>query len=131
MTARLAGRLELDVIGLAPGLVDRLRRTAAFANPMFFERERARLSTHKTPRVIACHEVCGGRLLLPRGCLDGVRDELDEAGITVVVADDRSDGTRSRPASPGACRQASNAPWTRSRGTRPECRSRRPARARR
>ena len=55
--------------GLALGLVDRLRRTAAFANPMFFERERARLSTHKTPRVIACHELSGGRLLLPRGCL--------------------------------------------------------------
>jgi hypothetical protein len=59
---------------------------------MFFERERARLSTHKTPRVIACHEVCGGGLLLPRGCLDGVRNELDEAGVTLVVADDRVEG---------------------------------------
>jgi hypothetical protein len=98
VTARLAGRLELDVAGLALGLVDRLRRTAAFANPMFFERERARLSTHKTPRVIACHEVCGGRLLLPRGCLDGVRNELDEAGVTLVIADDRveSDAIKAR-----------------------------------
>ena len=92
VTARLAGRLELDVAGLALGLVDRLRRTAAFANPMFFERERARLSTHKTPRVIACHELCGGRLLLPRGCLDGVRNELDEAGVTLVIEDDRVEG---------------------------------------
>ena len=35
---------------------------AGFANPEFFERERARLSTHKTPRVIACHEDNGDRL---------------------------------------------------------------------
>ena len=92
VTARLAGRLELDVASLALGLVDRLRRTAAFANPMFFERERARLSTHKTPRVIACHELCEGRLLLPRGCLDGVRDELGEAGVTLVIEDERVEG---------------------------------------
>jgi hypothetical protein len=53
----LTGRVAILVAGMAPDLRDRLRRTAAFANPEFFERERARLSTHKTPRVIAC----GGR----------------------------------------------------------------------
>ena len=55
----LTGRVEILVAGMAPDLCDRLRRTAAFANPEFFERERARLSTHRTPRVIACHEDTG------------------------------------------------------------------------
>ena len=89
----LSGRVEIPVAGMAPDLRDRLRRTAAFANPEFFERERARLSTHKTPRVIACHEDTGDRLLLPRGCRDGVVDELEAAGTDVNVRDERSDGS--------------------------------------
>ena len=88
----LTGRVEIPVAGLAPDLCDRLRRTAAFANPEFFERERARLSTHKTPRVIACHEDTGHRLLLPRGCLEHVVDEFDATGADVTIRDARSDG---------------------------------------
>jgi superfamily II DNA or RNA helicase len=89
----LTGRVEIPVGGITPDLRDRLRRTAAFANPEFFERERARLSTHKTPRVIACHEDTGDRLLLPRGCLDSAVDEIEPAGAEVTVRDERSPGT--------------------------------------
>jgi hypothetical protein len=64
----LGGRIQLSASSVPPALRDRLCRTAAFANPTFYERERARLSTHKTPRVIACHEQTGESLLLPRGC---------------------------------------------------------------
>ncbi|HEU0316393.1 MAG TPA: hypothetical protein VFR49_03630, partial [Solirubrobacteraceae bacterium] len=88
----LTGRVEIPVAELAPDLRDRLRRTAAFANPEFFERERARLSTHKTPRVIACHEDTGDRLLLPRGCVEHVAAELEQAGVDVTIRDARSDG---------------------------------------
>ena len=88
----LTGRVEIPIADLAPDLRDRLRRTAAFANPEFFERERARLSTHKTPRVIACHEDAGERLLLPRGCLDHVVDELAATGTDLTIRDARSDG---------------------------------------
>ena len=60
---------------------------------MFFERERARLSTHKTPRVIACHEDAGESLLLPRGCLARVVDELERCwGRLKSSRDTRSDG---------------------------------------
>lgn len=90
---RLAGRVEITAADLPADLRDRLRRTAAFANPVFFERERARLSTHKTPRVIACHEETGDVLLLPRGCRQRVEDELGSSGIPLVVTDNRSDGT--------------------------------------
>lgn len=89
----LRGRLELDVSDLPAAVVDRLRRTAAFANPVFYEREAARLSTHKTPRVIACHEDRDGRLLLPRGCLDGARGVLEDAGVALHVHDARVDGS--------------------------------------
>jgi hypothetical protein len=89
---RLAGRVEISVARLAPDLRDRLRRTAAFANPEFFERERARLSTHKTPRVIACHEDTDDGLLLPRSCLDAVVEEIEATGADVTVRDERSNG---------------------------------------
>jgi superfamily II DNA or RNA helicase len=92
LTVRLGGRLEIPTAGLSTELRDRLRRTAAFANPVFHERERSRLSTYATPRVIACHEETADRLLLPRGCLDGVRVELESAGASLVLEDARSDG---------------------------------------
>ena len=93
VTAQLSGCVEIDVTALSAGLCDRLRRTAAFPNPVFFERERARLSTHKTPRVISCHQDAGDRLRLPRGCLDAVREELDAAGAALVVEDARAEGS--------------------------------------
>lgn len=88
----LAGRVSIDVSGVAGEVRARLRRTAAFANPMFYEKQRARLSTHGTPRVIACHEEQGGRLVLPRGCFDPAREALAEAGYRVEVRDERVDG---------------------------------------
>ena len=92
MRVRLAGRVDVDCSGLPAVLRDRLRRAAAFANPMFFERERARLSTHNTPRVITCFEQHGDRLLLPRGCLDPVKEELAAVGVASSVCDERADG---------------------------------------
>jgi superfamily II DNA or RNA helicase len=89
---RLGGRVVVDCSGLPATLRDRLRRTAAFANPMFFEREQARLSTHNTPRMITCFEQDGDRLMLPRGCLDRVKEELAAVGIDGSVCDERSDG---------------------------------------
>ncbi len=88
----LSGRVQIPISGLPPDLRDRLVRTAAFANPVFYERERARLSTHNTPRVVSCHDQLADRLLLPRGCLDRVVDELEAHGVTSKVNDERSDG---------------------------------------
>lgn len=90
---RLADRVQIPTASLPPDIRDRLVRVAAFPNPVFFERERARLSTHKTPRVIACHESAAGDLLLPRGCLDRVIAELEGYGVKVGVVDGRSHGT--------------------------------------
>lgn len=89
----LPGRVEIPVAGMAqelrvgegrgpPEAVAEIRSTAS----------RVRAGTHKTPRVIACHEDTGDRLLLPRGCVDGVVDEIELTGIAVTVRDERSNG---------------------------------------
>lgn len=88
----LAARVQIPTSGLPSDIRDRLVRVAAFPNPVFFERERARLSTHKTPRVIACHEQARADLLLPRGCLDRVIDEFEGYGVKASVDDARSHG---------------------------------------
>jgi superfamily II DNA or RNA helicase len=89
---RLDARVQIPLAGLPGELRDRLVRTAAFANPAFYERERARLSTHNTPRVISCHEQLADQILLPRGCLDRLVDELGDYGIAAKVDDARSEG---------------------------------------
>ncbi len=93
VAVRLSGRVEIPVRGLPADLRDRLRRTAAFVNPEFFERERARLSTHNTPRVIACHQETDEVLLLPRRCLNAARDHLEDTGVQVVIDDTRACGS--------------------------------------
>ena len=94
----LDARVQIPMLDLPPELRDRLVRTAAFANPMFYERERARLSTHKTPRVVSCHEQVVAHLLLPRGCVGRAMDELEASGVTVRLKDARSDGEEIRVA---------------------------------
>ncbi|MGH3026006.1 MAG: DEAD/DEAH box helicase family protein, partial [Gaiellaceae bacterium] len=108
----LEARVQIPTSNLPPQLRDRLCRTAAFANPVFFERERARLSTHKTPRVIACHELTGDHLLLPRGCLDPLIDELKAHGVKADVDDLRSDGTAITASFNGALSQDQGAAFT-------------------
>jgi hypothetical protein len=88
----LAARVRIPTANLPPELRDRLVRVAAFPNPVFYERGRARLSIHKTPRVIACHEHAGAELLLPRACLDDVIEEIETCGATAEVDDIRSEG---------------------------------------
>jgi superfamily II DNA or RNA helicase len=76
------------------GLVSAFKRTAIFANPMFFERQRLRFSTYNTPRYIFCGENQGSDLWLPRGCLDDCLAWMAEAGAEVDLVDERNPGKR-------------------------------------
>ena len=119
----LGGRIQLPASSVPPALRDRLCRTAAFANPMFYERERARLSTHKTPRVIACHEQLGESLLLPRGCLARVIARTPSR-ITPSI------WWRGRSAMSSASSAAAGSATARARASRPNRSSRSRARRR-
>lgn len=77
---------------LPPWLYDRMRRLAAFANPVFYERQRLRLPTGRVPRVIACAEEHSRHLALPRGCLDDLRALLERHEVSLVIDDQRHHG---------------------------------------
>ena len=92
ISATLAQRLYLRCEGLPAALLDALRRLATFSNPVFLERQRLRLSTALTPRVIACFEETGHILALPRGCREPLEELLDGLGIRLELADERTAG---------------------------------------
>ncbi len=92
LTATLAQRLYVRTEGLPAALLDAMRRLATFSNPLFLERQRLRISTARTPRVIACFEQHGDFLVLPRGTLAPLREMLTGLEIRLHLADERSDG---------------------------------------
>src|SRR5450759_968139 len=57
--AVLAQRLLIEKTGLPAALLNQLKRLAAFQNPEFYKKQRMRLSTAMTPRVITCARLPG------------------------------------------------------------------------
>jgi superfamily II DNA or RNA helicase len=93
ISATLEGMLAIDRIGLPPALVASLKHLASVHNPEFYQREKLRLSTWRTPRMIRCYEEDLDRLYLPRGLLKDTSKIVNAFGSKLVI-DDR------RPAAP-------------------------------
>jgi len=87
-----AQRLFVDKAGLPDALLSQIKRLAAFQNPEFYKKQRMRLSTRGTPRVIDCTENQSRFLVLPRGCLVDLEDLLQEHDIHLDVGDERITG---------------------------------------
>jgi hypothetical protein len=67
VNAVLAQRFFVEKVGLPSVLLNELKRLAAFQNPEFYKKQKMRLSTALTPRVIACAEELPLFVALPRG----------------------------------------------------------------
>ncbi|HYW77653.1 MAG TPA: DEAD/DEAH box helicase family protein [Gammaproteobacteria bacterium] len=92
VNAVLAQRVFIDAQGLPSALLNRIKRLAAFQNPEFYKKQRMRLSTALTPRVIARAEEVGHYIAVPRGCLAAVNMLFADNGIELTVRDDRLAG---------------------------------------
>ncbi len=91
--AVLAQRLYIEKAGLPPPLLNQLKRLAAFQNPEFYKKQRMRLSTAMTPRVISCADELPTHISLPRGCAPDVAALLSELHVTLLVGDKRHVGS--------------------------------------
>ncbi len=89
----IAQRLYIEKTGLPSPLLNQLKRIAAFQNPEFYKKQKMRLSTALTPRVIACAEDLERFVALPRGCLAGAEQLLAEHGVKLLVEDQRHEGS--------------------------------------
>ncbi|MEX2555217.1 MAG: DEAD/DEAH box helicase family protein [Actinomycetota bacterium] len=85
----IATDLAIPRGALPPSLLSKLKHLASLHNPLFYERQRLRLSTHQTPRLIRCYEEDLTHLHLPRGLLAQVEDAVAAAGSRLVTDDHR------------------------------------------
>lgn len=92
ITAVLAQKIFVEKKSIPSELLNRIKRLAAFQNPEFYKKQKMRLSTHNTPRVIACFEELPEYVALPRGCRDALETLLKELGITLHLDDKRQTG---------------------------------------
>ena len=88
----LANAIFIRQTELTPSLRGRLIRLAAFVNPEYANMQRLRLSVYNTPRVIDRSVNGDNHLILPRGCLDGVRDTLRAEEAEFEISDQRQNG---------------------------------------
>lgn len=92
LSITLASLLYVDKTALPQPLANRLIRLAAFQNPEFYKAQAMRLSVWDKPRIIGCAENFPRHVALPRGCLDAVRDLLQDNGIGCELHDERNPG---------------------------------------
>jgi superfamily II DNA or RNA helicase len=86
--------LSIDRIGLPPALLAGLKHLASLHNPDYYEKERLRLSTWKTPRFLRCYGESLDRLLLPRGLREAAEAVVAEASSRLVVREQHQDLAR-------------------------------------
>ena len=79
--------LSIERIGIPPALLAALKHLASIHNPAYYEKERLRLSTWKTPRFLRCYGETVDRLLLPRGLREAAAAVVAEAGSNLRVHD--------------------------------------------
>ena len=92
--AHAGAMLSIDRIGLPPALLAGLKHLASLHNPEYYEKERLRLSTWKTPRFLRCYGESFDRLLLPRGLREAAEAVVAEAGSQLVVREQHDDPAR-------------------------------------
>ena len=87
--AEAGAMLSIDRIGMPPALLAALKHLASLHNPAYYEKERLRLSTWRTPRFLRCYGESLDRLLLPRGLREAAAAVIAEAGSRLVVQERR------------------------------------------
>lgn len=88
----LAQRLFIEKTGLPSRVITELKRLSAFQNPEFYRKQKMRMSTALTPRVVACSEELPLHLALPRGCASEAKQLLADFGGIPSVDDQRYTG---------------------------------------
>ena len=89
--ATLGAGLALDRAALPAPLLATLKHAASLANPLFYERERRRMSTFGLPRFLRCYTEDLDTFTVPRGLQETVDTLVLEAGSRLQVTETRPD----------------------------------------
>ncbi len=92
--ARLGSGIRLEQCHLTPAFLTTLKHAASMPNPLFYERQRLRITTWGLPRFLhSFDETVDGGLILPRGLADKVTALIEQSGARLEVTDERAQGT--------------------------------------
>ena len=89
----LSNLIYVETTGLPSPLLNKIKRLAAFQNPEFYKRQKLRLFTAQTPRIICCAEEFPQHLGIPIGLLDELLELLEKVGVKPDIADKSFSGT--------------------------------------
>ena len=79
---------------LLPNEITYLKRLASFTNPKFYELQKLRMPIYykTTPRIITCFEESEKFLILPRGCLEEIKQICEKSDVKLILKDEREKG---------------------------------------
>ena len=87
-------QIYVKKLKLLPNERTYLKRLASFTNPRFYELQKLRMPVYNTPRIISCFEEDDRFLILPRGCIDGIKDICTKSNVELKVKDTREIGEK-------------------------------------
>ncbi|MCD8119814.1 MAG: DEAD/DEAH box helicase family protein [Lachnospiraceae bacterium] len=88
----LADAVYVKTSNLTPRIRNQIRRLAAFSNPEFYKNQAMGLSNFKNSSYIYLGEDADGYIRIPRGLLDNLKENCENAGIPYEIEDHRCAG---------------------------------------
>lgn len=87
-------QIYIKKLKLLPNEITYLKRLASFTNPKFYELQKLRMPIFykTTPRIISCFEEDERFLILPRGCIDKIKDICEKSNVKLIIKDTREIG---------------------------------------
>lgn len=89
-------QIYIKKLKLLPNEISYLKRLASFTNPKFYELQKLRMPIFykTTPRIISCFEEDDRFLILPRGCMEKIKDVCEKSNVKLIIKDKREQGTK-------------------------------------
>lgn len=88
----LSNGVYVDTANIKPRIQNKIRRMAAFLNPVFYKNQAMGLSNFENYRYIYLGSDEGGFIKVPRGILENITKECEKASIKYEIEDKRSKG---------------------------------------
>lgn len=87
-------KIYIKKLKLLSNEITYLKRLASFINPKFYELQRLRMPIFykKTPRIISCFQEDERFLMLPRGCMDKIKEICEKSKVKLIIKDTRENG---------------------------------------
>ena len=87
-------QIYIKKLKLLPNEITYLKRLASFTNPKFYELQKLRMPIFykTTPRIISCFEEDERFLILPRGCIDKIKEICEKSNVKLIIKDSREKG---------------------------------------